>query len=169
MGSSTEMRRHYGHWDEDTQTLIDAWAKRTIPVDQFNDDMAKQLGRTARSVSLRREQLKLLSRTVRPWSPEDDAVVSAGHEGGDAAIAEQLGRTPHAISQRRAVLRRAGIECAIRTRIERPTPAAMAQEPKQVPIDPAHSRLPADWFGPPGSGHGPGDVWVPGKAFRRSA
>lgn len=27
----------------------------------------------------------------------------------------------------------------------------------------------AAWYGPPGSGHGPGEPWVPGQAFKRAS
>lgn len=162
---------------EDT-TLTTAWAQHQGSATQFEQDLAEQLGRTPRSIQERRAQLGLVTReTTRPWTPDEDATIAAGHPLGDTHLAEQLGRTLTAIYQRRTVLRKAGIEC-VRNGIPGGAARRAGSNAKKrtrpttpdTPNTPTHTGpLPAGWYGPPGSGHGPGEKWVPGAAFRRPA
>ena len=147
--------------------------------------IAALTGHTTLGVQARRRTLGITCEpTGTDWTPDEDALVAAGHLGGDQAIADILGRTTAAVRQRRTLLRRTGTTTVTvrhglpggtnrargpvkrKKRKKKPTPPTSSAPPAPKAEKPP-SVLPRGWYGPPGSGHGRGEAWIPGQAFRR--
>ena len=181
-------RKTYRDWTpQEDAALIAAWeaAGETVSIrgtaGRIDRHIAALTGHTTLGVQARRRTLGITCEpTGTDWTPDEDALVAAGHLGGDQAIADILGRTVPAVRQRRTLLRARGVDCVrhglpggtnrspgpIRRKKRKPAPPTSSAPPAPKAEKPP-SVLPRGWYGPPGSGHGRGEAWIPGQAFRR--
>lgn len=185
-------RKTYRDWTpQEDDALRAAWeaAGETVSIrgtaGRIDQHIAATTGHTIPGVQSRRRTLGITCEpTGTDWTPDEDALVAAGHLGGDQAIADILGRTTGAVRHRRTLLRARGVDCVRhglpggtnrspgpikrKKRKKKPTPPTSSAPPAPK-TEQAPSVLPRGWYGPPGSGHGRGEAWVPGQAFRRTA